>query len=123
MTKSFEKHFKEHRALYEKAVRKHVCEHCVDFGADQACHKTGGVERCAVTRTLKEIVCIASAVHANKMTPYIQVLREKVCSHCANSKANGRCETREAIECCLDRYLPLVLDAVEDVQNRLRPTA
>ncbi len=112
----FEKEFESKRAQYEAAIRRQVCEHCIDFGEDRACHKPGGAEQCAVIRNLKEIVYIAKAVHANQVSPYVNQLREKVCAHCANSKSDGSCATREAIECCLDRYLPLVLQAIEDME-------
>ncbi len=112
----FDREFEANRALYEAAIRKQVCEHCIDFGEDRTCHKPGGVEQCAVIKNLKEIVAIARAVHANQVSPYVQQLREKVCSHCANSKLDGSCAIREAVECCLDRYLPLVLQAIEDLE-------
>ena len=113
----YDKEFETNRPLYEAAIRKHVCEHCVDFGEDSSCHKPGGPEACAVIRNLKEIVYIASQVHSKQVDPYIQVLRERICAHCANSKSDGSCPVRESIECCLDRYLPLVLTAIEDIKN------
>jgi hypothetical protein len=111
----FDKKFETNRKLYETAIRQHVCERCVDFGEDSVCHKAGGTEACAVIRNLKEIVYIAKQVHSKKIDPYVQALREKVCSHCANSQKDGSCKAREEIECCIDRYLPLVLEAIEGI--------
>ena len=114
----FDKEFEANRKWYEAAIRNYVCARCVDFGEDSVCHKPGGGEACAVIRHLKEIVYIAKQVHSKKVDPYVQALREKVCSHCENSQKDGSCKEREEIECCIDRYLPLVLQAIEDSDAR-----
>jgi len=105
------------RALYEDAVRCRVCAQCIDFGAQGICH-TPDPEGCAIFRYLPELVGIADQMHELKVEPYVRAVRERICIHCKNQSA-GRCNLRGALDCGLDRYLPLVLEAIEEVQARI----
>ncbi len=116
--KNFEQEFETRKAQYEEAILKNVCAHCIDFGQDSICHKSGGRETCAVIRNLKELVYIAKSIHSKQVSSYVHTLREKVCSHCASSRPNGSCPNREEIECCVDRYLPLILQAIESIDSK-----
>ncbi|OGS09614.1 MAG: hypothetical protein A3J70_13795, partial [Elusimicrobia bacterium RIFCSPHIGHO2_02_FULL_61_10] len=51
--------------LYEEAVKKHVCEHCEDFGIDGTCLTKDGLG-CAIFRYLPELVQIAEEIHERK---------------------------------------------------------
>ena len=111
--------FFKNRALYEEAVRRHVCEHCEDMGADGVCH-TKDAEGCGVFRNLPELVRIAREIHELSVEPYVKAVREHVCFYCKNSSVSGeQCEIRSQLDCGLDRYLPLVIDAIEEVDHKL----
>ena len=111
--------FLQNRALYEEAVRRHVCEHCEDMGADGVC-QTKDPEGCGVFRNLPELVRIARELHELRIEPYAKAVREHVCVYCKNSSAAGKeCEIRSKLDCGLDRYLPLVIDAIEEVDKIL----
>ena len=119
----FEKEFESKKALYETAVTDHVCRHCVDFVDDSMCFGKDGKRQCVVIKNLKEIVYIVRLVKADKVDPYVKVLRERVCSHCTNSHDQGEsCEVRKELECCLDRYFPLVLQAIEEAEKDFKAT-
>ncbi|OGW90991.1 MAG: hypothetical protein A3D28_01820 [Omnitrophica bacterium RIFCSPHIGHO2_02_FULL_63_14] len=115
----FERHFEKYKPLYEKAVHDFVCVKCEDFGEDLLCHSKDPAHTCSIIRNLKPIVEIARAVKSSKLDPYIEELRREVCVHCENQKPDGTCPVRDDIECCLNRYLPLVLDAVEAVEKQI----
>lgn len=114
----FEKQFESRKAQYEAAVTNHVCHHCIDFGEDNMCHGHDGEPQCVVIKNLKEIVYIAKSVNSDQIDPYIKVLRDRVCAHCDNSHGEGSsCERRNELECCLDRYFPLILQAIEEAEK------
>lgn len=119
MGKHHRNHFLKHRALYEAAVQKLVCSNCIDLGEDGVCH-TKDDKSCAIFRKLPEIVEVALELHEKNLKPYVKAVRDHVCSECGNSNPSGKCPVRELADCGLDRYLPLVIDAVEEVERQLR---
>ena len=100
--------------VYEQAIRRRVCVHCIDCGADGVCRSLDP-EGCAIFRFVPELVSIAKWIHAQKIDPYIRAVRENICAKCKRERPDGKCETRDALDCGLDRYLALVVDAVEEV--------
>ena len=110
--------FLKHRESYEQAIRRHVCEECIDFAQDGSC-VTHDSQGCAVFRYLPELVQIALGIHERKIDPYAKAVQKRLCSQCENSKGSENCELRENIDCGLNRYLPLVLDAIEEVNRKL----
>lgn len=116
---AFEKEFEAKRAVYEAAITRHVCHHCIDFGDDDLCHVKSGKTQCVVIKNLKEIVYISHLVNSTRIDPYVKVLRERICAHCADSHDEGKtCESRKELECCLDRYFPLILQAIEEAEDK-----
>ena len=105
------------RHLYEEAVRRHVCSKCIDFGEDGVC-QSPDPEGCAIFRYLPELVAIAERVKALKIEPYQEAVRKEICMRCRNSAGQERCSLRDTLDCGLDRYLPLVIEAIEEVKER-----
>ena len=110
--------FSANQSLYEQAVKKRVCSKCVDFGADGICH-SHDPQGCAVMRNLEELVRIAESLHELKLDPYIQAVRQHLCEKCLNRHSDGTCDVRGALDCGLDRYLELVIEAIEEVDKIL----
>ena len=108
--------FLRDRYLYEEAVMRHVCTHCIDFDEDGICHSPDP-EGCALFRFLPELVAIAERLHEYKIQPYIDAVRESICVKCRSKTPGGLCPLRDTIDCGLDRYLPLVLEAIEEVKT------
>lgn len=107
-----------YRELYEEAVRKHVCSRCIDFSEDGICHSQDP-EGCAIFRHLPKLVAIAQSLHESSVGPYLEAVRKNVCMTCKNQSANGQCNLRDTVDCGLSRYLPLVLDAIDEVSDQL----
>ena len=119
MGKKEKSHFLRNQALYEEAVKKYVCDHCEDEGEDGKCH-TKDPEGCGVFRNLPELIRIAHEIHELSIEPYAKAVRDHVCSKCKNSSSpSKKCELRNNLDCGLDRYLPLVIEAIEEVNLRL----
>ncbi len=101
------------RYRYEEVIKRYVCAHCIDFGEDGVCHSQDP-EGCAIFRFLPELVAIAECIRDYNIRPYIDAVRKEICMQCRNK--GGICPLRDSLECGLDRYLPLVLEAIEEVQ-------
>lgn len=101
------------RPQYEEAIRQHVCFHCIDCGEDGQCHSADPYG-CAIYRFLPELILIAEDIKSPQLKPYQRAVRKCICTKC---KADGdkKCALRTDLDCALDRYLPLVLEAIEEV--------
>ncbi|HTL71590.1 MAG TPA: hypothetical protein VL404_09905 [Candidatus Eisenbacteria bacterium] len=109
--------FLNKRALYEKAIRDRVCAHCEDRGEDGTC-RTKDPDGCAIHRSLADLLQIAWQIDSGELAPYIEAVRKDVCQFCSHETA-GKCEVRNHLDCGLDRYLELVIEAVQEVDEAL----
>ena len=117
MKKDAQDHYIKYRSLYEEAIKEHVCSHCIDMTGSGRCSKSP--KECAVLRFVPELVEIALEMHEKKIAPYVKLVRERICMKCGGSPDGEHCARREMIDCDLDRYLPMVLNAIEDVQEKI----
>jgi hypothetical protein len=53
------------------------------------------------------------------MDEYEAAVRAEICTSCSGQDAEGRCALRNEAACALFAYLPLVLEAVESVNERM----
>ncbi len=102
---------------YEEAIRTKVCAHCIDRTGRGICG-TQQWEDCAMNRFMPEIVGIVTAVKSDSLHDYVHELRSKICVSCKDNQ-EGVCGLRNSLECALDRYFPLVVEAVEQVNARV----
>jgi hypothetical protein len=103
-----------------EAIRKDVCMHCVEYGEDGKCHHESDTE-CSVFHFLPELVRISNQIHSEKMDDYIAAVRSRVCALCSHAEGE-KCSVREQLDCALDRYLSLVIDSLERLQDTLEHT-
>lgn len=100
---------------YWKAIQETVCKVCIDsdpFG-NGVC-RISEASMCGVKEYLPKIVKVVLSVKSNKMDDYITALRENVCRGCRETP-DGVCDLRNSVECALDRYYPLIVQAIESV--------
>ena len=101
----------------ETIIRATVCRVCTDQDSDGSC----GLEdpgSCALFRLFPQVARAIQTTHSDDIRDYVRAIREQVCSVCRMQDAEGHCETREKVECALDAYLLLVVDAIEEVTGR-----
>ena len=98
---------------YWQAVQSRVCAHCVDSDPHGHC-RLSAEEECGLRAHFPRIVEAILSVHDPRIEPYIDSLRRNVCAPCRHQTPDGRCSTRSRLDCGLDRYFPLVIDAVEE---------
>ena len=103
-------------AILEERVRRQICSVCVDRGADGTCGLSNPQE-CPLFNRFYKIVGSISRVYSDKIDDYITAIREDVCDGCVNQKLDGYCRVREEVRCVLDRYLLLIVGAVEEASS------
>lgn len=104
---------KRYQAYWE-AIRRRVCAVCLDSRDDGSCGLGGG-RTCAIEVHLPRLVEALLSVRSGRMDEYAAALDAEVCSRCREQGANGRCRLRDGGECALSIYLPLVVDAIDEV--------
>ena len=60
----------------------------------------------------------SSRCKSDDIQQYIDAIRRNVCSVCADQASDGSCETRQQVQCALDAYLLLVVDAIEEATGK-----
>ena len=101
----------------EAIVRDRICRVCSDRTADGNC----GLEQpsaCALFRLFPQVAKAIQSVQSDDIEDYIQAIRRNVCSVCSEQQADGTCEMRREVQCALDAYLLLVVDAIEEATGK-----
>jgi hypothetical protein len=104
-------------AELEAIVRNKICKVCTSRTVDGEC----GLENpssCALFQLFPRVAQAISSVSSDNINDYIEAIRRQVCSICADQDPSGRCETRQQVQCALDAYLLLVVDAIEEATGK-----
>ena len=102
---------------YWNAVQRRVCLKCIDGDGHGDC-RLGTADECALKAYFPKIVETVLAVRSSDIEPYVHRLRRNVCTECRHQSVNGNCLLRNEVDCALDRYFPMVAEAIEDVHSR-----
>jgi len=101
----------------EAIVRNRICKVCTSRTVDGDC----GLENpssCALFQLFPQVAQAIASVDSEDINDYIGAIRRHVCSICADQDSSGRCETRQQVQCALDAYLLLVVDAIEEATGK-----
>lgn len=104
-------------AELEAIVRNRICKVCTSRTVNGDC----GLEEpssCALFSLFPQVAQAIQSVHSEDIHDYIQAIRQQVCSVCLDQAADGSCETRQQVQCALDAYLLLVVDAIEEATGK-----
>lgn len=101
----------------ETIIRATVCRVCTDRNNDGSCGLKDP-ESCALFRLFPQVARAIQTTHSDDIRDYVAAIRKQVCSICRMQDMEGHCETRERVECALDAYLLLVVDAIEEATGR-----
>lgn len=103
-------------AALEEILRQRICSVCVDRNVDGICSLNQRHE-CALFDRFPSIVRSIFRVDSDKIDDYVTAIREDVCMDCINQALDGSCKLREEVRCALDRYLLLIIGAIEEVKG------
>jgi len=101
----------------EAIVRNRICKVCTSRDVNGEC----GLEdptMCALFGLFPQVARAVQRVTSDDIRDYIDAIREDVCSVCALRAADGSCETRDQVQCALDAYLLLVVEAIEEATRK-----
>jgi hypothetical protein len=101
----------------EAIVRNRVCRLCTERTIDGQCDLEDP-SSCALFRLFPQVAQAIQSVQSDDIRPYIEAIRRNVCSVCEQQAADGSCETRRQVQCALDAYLLLVVDAIEEATGK-----
>jgi hypothetical protein len=101
----------------EAIVRNRICKVCTSRTVSGDC----GLEApstCALFQLFPRVAKAIQSVTSDDVQEYVNAIRLQVCSVCAGQDAGGCCETRQQVQCALDAYLLLVVDAIEEATGK-----
>ena len=99
---------------YWQAVQQRVCVTCIDSDGLGNC-RLSGAEECGLKLHFPGIVETVLSVRSDEIEPYVEALRHNICAYCKNQSADGKCMFRTNLDCGLDRYFPLIIEAIEEL--------
>jgi hypothetical protein len=117
---------------YLEAIRHKVCAICIDRNLATGECGLPPWGKCAIERFYPEITEAVKSVlnsmnkgiiqryndgYYGNVDEYVTVLRKYVCVNCKNQLPDGTCILRDSAECGLNRYFPLIIEAIEEVEE------
>jgi len=107
---------------YLSEIRDQVCTRCIDRPpGGPPCAPLG--KMCTVELSLPAYLSAIHEAKGGSIDSYVDSLRCDVCSHCHHQDANGFCLPRAERNCALDYLFPLIVQAVEAVDQRHKEAA
>jgi hypothetical protein len=95
---------------YLDEIRQQVCERCIERPpGGPPCAPLG--KMCGIEAHLPELIEAIHEVHSDRIDPYLEVDRRRICEHCAFLHSS-------ACPCPMDYLLVLIVQAVETVDQR-----
>lgn len=108
-----------YRPLYEEAVEKRICLRCDKWRGGGVPCDTPDPGGCALFRYLPELVITYQRVEKPTIQSYMEAVRQNVEMKCHNPDPGKPCRLRDTLDCGLDQYIPLVMEAIDEVTAHL----
>jgi hypothetical protein len=102
---------------YREAIRRRVCAVCLDGADDGAC-ALAGPPACAIEEHLGRLVDAILDVRSRHDDAYAAAVEARVCTYCTHRDEIGLCRLRRDGRCTVSVYLPLVVEAIDEVERR-----
>ncbi len=102
---------------YRDAIRRRVCAVCLDGKDDGSCG-LAGPPACAIDEHLPRLVDAILDVRDRRDDAYASSVEARVCGHCSHRDNLGFCGLRRDGRCTVSVYLPLIVEAVDEVERR-----
>ncbi|MBI2817325.1 MAG: hypothetical protein HYX72_10325 [Acidobacteria bacterium] len=95
----------------EEALRERICGVCIDRLEGGACETT-----CTLFEKLPQVAVSIARVKSTRMEDYVNAIRDDICAKCTE-QIEDFCASREEGRCVLDRYLPIIVNVIEETQG------
>jgi hypothetical protein len=104
-------------AELEELVRNRICGVCSERKMDGTCGMEEPIQ-CALFRLFPQVAEAIQTTHSDDIEDYIGAIRRKVCTVCTAQDSDGSCDLRQEVQCALDAYLLLVVEAIEEATGK-----
>ena len=104
-------------AELESIIRQRICRVCTSRTLNGDCGLEDSTS-CALFELLPQVAQAVQSVESDDIQVYVDAIRRQVCSICSDQDASGHCETRQQVQCALDAYLVLVVEAIEEATGK-----
>jgi hypothetical protein len=101
----------------EAIVRKKICAVCDVRTVEEACGRPE-TEGCSLFQLFPYVAQAIMATESDRIEPYIEAIRENVCSVCIDQRLDGSCPKRDDRVCALDMYLVPIVEAIEEATGK-----
>jgi len=101
----------------EALVRTRICGVCTDRKTDGSCGLPDP-GTCALFRLFPQVAAAIQSTNSDRLEDYVEAIRRRVCSVCETQDRDGDCSAREQVQCALDAYLLLVVEAIEEATGK-----
>jgi hypothetical protein len=102
---------------YREAIRRRVCAICLDGAENGTCGLSGPIP-CGIDEHIPRLVDAILEVRSRQDDAYAAAVEAKVCSRCSQRDGLGLCRLRRDGHCTVSVYLPLVIEAIDEVERR-----
>ena len=102
---------------HREAIRRRVCAVCLDGADDGAC-ALAGPPACAIEEHLGRLVDAILDVRSRHDDAYAAAVEARVCTYCTERDERALCRLKRDGRCTLSVYLPLVVEAIDEVERR-----
>lgn len=104
-------------AELEAVVRNRICGVCSDRKVDATCGLDSPLD-CALFRLFPQVAQAIQSTDSDNIEDYLNAIRRDVCSVCTSEDSNGECGLRQQVQCALDAYLLLIVEAIEEATGK-----
>lgn len=101
---------------YREALRRRVCSVCLDGTDDSRCGLAAPA-RCPLEELLPRLVEAIRDVRVRHHDAFASAVEARVCGHCEHRDGYGLCHLRRDGRCAVALYLPLVVEAIDEVET------
>jgi hypothetical protein len=74
--------------------------------------------QCALFRLFPQVAEAIQTTQSDNIQDYIDAIRRHVCTVCTAQDSDGSCGLRQEVQCALDAYLMLVVEAIEEATGK-----
>jgi hypothetical protein len=109
-------HGEDRYAAHRDALRRRVCAVCLDGAENGSCGLPEG-PRCPVEEHLSTLVDLVIELRSRQDSRFAAAVESQICWRCPRREASGRCGSRDDGRCALAVFLPLIVEAIDEVEH------
>lgn len=103
---------------YEEAIRTRVCVQCIERTGRGICGM-GKADECALNQFMPSLIKVANTIEAGSFDDYISAIHTEIVGQSQEIPASLWTMEQE-VELSLAPYLPLIIEAIAEVNQRRR---